>query len=84
MPSSPFDCSIYKHERDGYKLTADTPYAFIYPFKAVLYQKTPGNFTYNDLKLRKVLLEHYPRVRGTALTIAAIREPPFKVAESQA
>jgi hypothetical protein len=83
MPSSPFDCSIYKHEREGYKLTADTLYAFIYPFKAVLYQKTPETFTDNDLKLRKILLKHYPRVRGTALTIAAIREPPFKVAESQ-
>lgn len=79
MPSSRFDVSIYKDERDGYKYTADTLNVFLYPFKAVLYQTEPEPFTAKDLRLREVVLQHYPRVRGTALTIARIREPSFNV-----
>jgi len=80
LPSSRFDVSPYKDERDGYKLSADTLHVFLYPFRAVLFQTSPGAFTVDDLRLREAVLRHYPSERGTILTMAAISEPPFEVA----
>ena len=78
MPSSEGDMSIYRNERDGIQCKADNLRAFLYEFKAVLYQKIPAPFTKNDLKLRTIVLETYPSTRSSILSIDFQREPAFE------
>lgn len=75
------DVSINKTYRDGLKVNADTLSAFLYPFKAVLFQKKAAPFTSRDLLLRKKILELYPRNRSTVLPIGFSREPKYDIAE---
>lgn len=78
MPSSNGDMSIYKNERDGIQCKADNLSAFLYEYKAVLYQKNPAPFTENDLKMRDIVLETYPRTSSSMLSTAFQSEPAFE------
>ena len=78
MPSSERDMSIYRNERDGIQCKADNLSAFLYEYKAVLYQKKPAPFTENDLRVREIVLETYPKTRSGILSTAIQREPAFK------
>lgn len=78
MPSSNGDMSIYKNERDGIQCKADNLSAFLYEYKAVLYQKNPAPFTEKDLKMRDIVLETYPRTSSSMLSTAFQSEPAFE------
>jgi hypothetical protein len=77
MPSSEGDISIYRNERDGIQCKTDNLSAFMYEYKAVLYQRHPAPFTENDLRLRAVILEAYPSVRSSMFSFAVQDEPAF-------
>jgi hypothetical protein len=82
--SRPFDekeISPYKYEREKLKVRADTLGALLSPFRAVLYQREPAKFTATDMKLRKRILELYPRITATFLPWHFSVEPKFMVAE---
>jgi hypothetical protein len=80
MPYGDMDVSLYKMHRDSLKVNADTLSAFLYPFKAVLFQKAAAPFTSRDLSLRNKILELYPRNRSTLVTISFTREPKYDIA----
>ena len=79
MPSSEWDTSIYKNERDGIQCKADNLSAFLYEFKAVMYQKDFAPFTKKDLMMREIVLDNYPRSRSSFLSTGIQREPYFEI-----
>lgn len=81
LPSSETEFSLFKDEREGLKVTADTLSAFLYPMKAILYQREAAPFTRRDLELRRIVLEIYPRNRPTPLPWSFSVEPKFEKAE---
>jgi hypothetical protein len=81
LPSSETEFSLFKDEREGLKVTADTLSAFLYPMKAVLYQREAAPFTPKDLELRRIVLERYPRSRPTPLPWSFSVEPKFEKVE---
>ena len=78
MPFSELDVSIYRYERDGIKVKADTLSAFLYMFKAVLFQVEAEPFTVLDKELREAVLSHYTRDRSSILATGVVSEPPFE------
>lgn len=78
MPFSEQDVSIYRYERDGIKVKADTLSAFLYLFKAVLFQLKAQPFTMLDRELREAVLSHYTRDRSGVLATGVVSEPPFE------
>ena len=78
MPFSEMDVSIYRYERDGIKVEADTLSAFLYLYKAVLFQLKDEPFTQRDRELREAVLSHYPRDRSSAMATAVNTEPRFE------
>lgn len=83
MPAGSLDVSIYKFEREGLKVSADTLSVFLYPFKAVLFQREPAPFTQRDLKLRRRILELYSKNRSSILATSIHREPKFAISEKE-
>jgi len=83
LPADSLDVSIYKFEREGLKVSADTLSVFLYPFKAVLFQREPAPFTQRDLMLRRRILELYSRNRSSILATSIHREPKFQVSERE-
>ena len=81
MPTGRVDLSIYKFEREGLKVSADTLAVFLHPFKAVLFQREPAPFTSRDLNLRNRILELYRKNRSSLLSTSVYSEPKFQVAE---
>ncbi|MBN2334481.1 hypothetical protein JXL21_02905, partial [Candidatus Bathyarchaeota archaeon] len=79
MPFSDRDLSLYRHERDGIKVESDSLSAFLYQFKAVLFQREAAAFTSRDLSLRNTVLEAYPRESSGLLSTTFIGEPGFTV-----
>ena len=79
VPHPLFDFSFFRDEREGYKVTSDTLYAFIHPLKAMMYQLEPLAFTGKDIKLREIILKYYSRIRATPLTTTVIKEPSYKI-----
>ncbi|MFW6109197.1 MAG: hypothetical protein ACOC6N_01990, partial [archaeon] len=72
MPYSRFDLSILQKREKRIQIHRRYSKRLLIPFKAVLYQTKPEPFTSSDLRLREIVLQPYPRVRGTALTNARI------------
>ena len=81
MPTGRVDMSIYKFEREGLKISADTLAVFLHPFKAVLFQREPAPFTSRDLNLRNRILELYRKNRSSLLATSIYHEPKFQIAE---
>jgi len=81
MPTGRVDMSIYKFEREGLKVSADTLAVFLHPFKAVLFQREPAPFTSRDLNLRNRILELYRKNRSSILSTSTYSEPKFQIAE---
>ncbi len=81
LPSSETEFSLFKDEREGLKVKADTLAAFLSPTKAVLYQREAAPLTPRDLELRRLILRHYPRSRPTPLPWSFSIEPRFEVAQ---
>ncbi|MBS7651792.1 MAG: hypothetical protein QXD04_03645 [Candidatus Bathyarchaeia archaeon] len=81
LPSSETEFSLFKDEREGLKVKADTLAAFLYPMKAVLYQREASPFTARDLELRRLVLQLYPRSRPTPLPWSFSSEPKFEIAQ---
>ena len=84
QPSGSLDLSIYRKEREGLKVTGDSLSVFLYPFKAVLFQREPAPFTPRDLMLRRRILELYRRNRSSILATSIHREPNFQISEKGA
>ncbi len=74
---SEYEVSIYKTTRKEIIIKADTVGAIISTFRAILYQKEKAPFTNRDLKLRKEILDLYPRRSATPLPIGWSYEPKF-------
>jgi hypothetical protein len=81
MPSGPVDVSIYKFEREGLKVSADTLAVFLHPFKAVLFQRESAPFTSRDLDLRDRILTLYRKNKSSLLATSVYHEPKFQIAE---
>ena len=62
----------------GIMFKSDNLNAFLYEYKAVLYQKNPAPCAQNDLRMRDIVLETYPKTRSSILSTAIHREPVFE------
>lgn len=71
--------SIVRDERDELKVHLDTLGAIFSRFRAVLFQKESAPFTERDVRLRKRILELYPRNRPTPFPWEYSAEPKFEV-----
>ncbi len=73
--------SLYRNLREELRVRADTLTAFLSPFRAVIFQREAAPLTARDMKLRKKLLELYPRNRMSPLPWDFFFEPKFEVAK---
>ena len=64
--------------RDHLVVKADTLEAFLAGSVANLLQHRPALFTKNDSKLRRMVLDLYPRSRPTLLSLNSSPEPRFE------
>lgn len=80
-PSDKQELALLKDERDELKVCADTLFTMLSRFRAVLYQKNAAPLTATDMKLRKTVLELYPRNRSTPFPWAFSSEPKFETSE---
>ena len=71
--------SIVRDERDELKVHLDTLGAIFSRFRAVLFLKESALFTERDVRLRKRILELYPRNRPTPFPWEYSAEPKFEV-----
>ena len=72
---------IVKDEKDELRVKADTLWALLSPFRAVLYQREAAPFTRKDIELRKKMMELYPKERSSPLPLFFKKEPKFEVTE---
>ena len=77
-PKSDRVVSVIDYE-EVLRITADTLIVRLSPGKAVLFQKISAPFTERDLKLRRRILDLYPRNRSVAISISSSREPKFEI-----
>jgi len=64
--------------RDHLIARADTLEVFLAKSVATLLQHKPARFTKNDSKLRRIVLDLYPRSRPTLLSLNSSPEPKFE------
>lgn len=76
------DLTLYRGHREELRARAETLSVLLSPTRAVLYQRERAPFTANDLKLRRRILELYPRSRVTPLPIFFNDEPSFEIANN--
>jgi len=81
MPKAEGDISLNKDYRNHLLVKADTLIALLEPFRANLSQREAAPFTEKDMKLRKIVLDIYPRNRWTPMPWSFVHEPKFEVAE---
>ena len=58
---------VFAEIRREYRVKADTLFAFITQFKAILFQKELASMTTQDEELKDLILREYPRTRDTPL-----------------
>jgi hypothetical protein len=68
-----------KDARDELKVNADTLTARLSAFRGILYQRKLAYFTEKDVKLRRTVLNLYPRKRATPFSFPGLTEPKFEV-----
>jgi hypothetical protein len=71
------EVAIHKTTRNEIIVKADTVGAIISTFRAILYQKEKAPFTSRDLKLRREIMDLYPRTTPTPIPISFSHEPKF-------
>jgi hypothetical protein len=74
--------SLYEIEFNTIEIQADTLYAYLSPYKAILFQKKKAPFTSKDLDLRKTIMSLYTHSRASAFPFNTLREPKFETVES--
>lgn len=80
-PYAVTEISLHKDDREKLKVRADTLGALLAPFRVVLYQRESAKFTAADMKLRKIILNMYPRISSTFFPWNFHKEPEFLVAD---
>ncbi len=81
VPTDDRDIVLSQFEREELRVKADTLSARLAKMRAVLYQKDAAPLTDRDLKLRKYILELYPKDRATPLSLGIQKEPKFTMTE---
>ena len=81
IPKYELELSLQKDFRDELVVKADTLTAHLSQFRAVLTQKEAEPFTPRDMKLRKRIIEIFPRNRPIPLPWNYVAEPKFEVVE---
>ena len=71
------EVAIHKTTRKEIIVKADTVGAIISTFRAILYQREKAPFTSRDLKLRREILDLYPRTTPSPVPISFSHEPKF-------
>jgi hypothetical protein len=61
------------------KIRADTLTAYLFPLKAMLFQRKFAPFTGKDMELRKRILELYPQSRSSLISIGFVKEPKIPI-----
>jgi hypothetical protein len=75
--------SFQDDPREEIEVKADTLFASLSPFRAVLFQKEKAPFTKKDLELRETVLALYPRSQPTPISGPfSAEEPKFEKAPS--
>jgi hypothetical protein len=65
---------------DWLKVKADTLTAYLFPLKALLFQKEYKPFTNRDMELRRKVLELYPYNRSSLISFGLVNEPKIPLA----
>lgn len=81
LPPEELELTLHKNERVELIIKSDTLTATISNVRAYITQKERTPFTPKDMKLRKKIIELYPRTRPSPLPVMFHREPKFEVAE---
>lgn len=58
---------VFAEIRKEYRIKADTLFAFVTQYKAILFQKDHAPLTKKDEELKDIILKEYPRIRETPL-----------------
>jgi hypothetical protein len=58
---------VFAEIRKEYRIKADTLFAFVTQYKAILFQKDYTPLTKKDEELKDIILKEYPRIRDTPL-----------------
>jgi hypothetical protein len=75
--------SLQDDVRNETEVKADTLFARLSPFRAVLYQKKKALFTKRDMELRQTVLALYPRSTATPVPFRfGEKEPTFEAQSS--
>jgi len=77
MPKDGYEVLTYP--RDEVKVKADTLYARLGAYSAILFQREKAPFTPRDMELRRIILELYSHSCPTPIPWHFSREPKFEV-----
>jgi len=81
MPKDGYEVLTYP--RDEIKVKADTLFARLGAYSAMLFQKEKAPFTQRDMELRRVVLELYPHSRPTPIPWHLSWEPKFETEKNK-
>ena len=79
LPTSINDISPYRKYRDYLLARSDTLIALASPLRAIITQREKSPFTLNDMKLREIILQEYPKKSSTFFPWGFSKEPEFEV-----
>jgi hypothetical protein len=78
-PRTEGEINLFTEERDVLKIKADTLYAYLDIYKAILFQKEPAVFTKRDMELREKIFKIYTRITPFPYPLIIENEPKFEV-----
>jgi hypothetical protein len=83
LPPQELELTLHKDDRIELIVKSDTLTATISGIRAYITQKESAPFTSKDMKLRKKVIDLFPRTRPSPLPVMFHKEPKFEVAEDE-